>query len=425
MSPATRTKSKSTSAKSGTKSLAARAQGKLGVALPVPGFRYAGVRCGIKKDGLDFALIVSDSTASIAGVFTRSTVVGAPVEWSRARAKAGRARAVVVNSGCSNVAMGERGRRDAAAMAAATGKAIGCDPGEVFVSSTGVIGEPLPMQKIRTGTVLAASELEANGLKRAAEAIRTTDTFAKHASTTVVVNRKKVTISGIAKGSGMIAPNMATMLSFITTDAAASPAYLRGVLKRVADKTYNCVTIDGEGSTSDTVLLLANGVAGNATLRTTKSPGAVRFEAAVLDVAEQLAQMLARDGEGATKLVTVDVTGAATPQQAELAARRIANSMLVKTAIFGRDANWGRILQSIGAGRVKLNLPRVDVKLCGVPVFKAGASAGPGARKRAEARLAADEILIEVSLGAGRSSKRLWTCDLSYDYVRINAEYTT
>ncbi|MCS5619955.1 MAG: bifunctional glutamate N-acetyltransferase/amino-acid acetyltransferase ArgJ [Myxococcota bacterium] len=408
-----------------TKSVAARAQGKLGAALPVPGFRYAGVHCGVKESDLDFAMIVSDEPASVAGVFTKSTIVGAPVEWSRPRAAAGRARAIVANSGCANTAMGERGRRDAAAMAAAAGKAIGCSADEVLVSSTGVIGEPLPMAKIRAGAVLAQKELKANGFKRAAEAIRTTDTFAKYASTTVVVNRKQVTISGIAKGSGMIEPNMATMLSFITTDANVSPAFLRGALKRVADQTYNCVTIDGEGSTSDTVVVMANGVAGNAAIRSAKSAGAARFEAALLDVATQLSQMLARDGEGATKLVTVEVTGAANPQQADLAARRIANSMLVKTALFGHDPNWGRILQTLGAGRVKLNLPRVEVRLCGTPVFKAGASTGPAARKRAEAGLKSTDITVHVSLGAGRSSKRLWTCDLSYDYVRINAEYTT
>lgn len=394
-------------------------------ALPVPGFRYAGVHCGVKDAGLDLMLIASEVPASVAGVFTQSTIVGAPVDWCRARVKAGKASAVVANSGCSNTAMGKRGHRDAAAMAAAAGKALGGKATDVFVASTGVIGEPLPMPKIRAGIANAASDLKASGLKRAAEAIRTTDTFAKYASTTVVVGRKRVTIAGVAKGSGMIEPNMATMLSFITTDAAASPSYLRGVLKRVADKTYNRVTIDGEGSTSDTVLLFANGVADNATLRNAKSSGAARFEAAVLEVAEQLARMLARDGEGATKLVTVDVTGAANPKQAEVAARRIANSLLVKTALFGHDPNWGRIVQTIGAGQVAVRLPRVEVKLCGVPVFRGGASTGASARKRAEARLKADDVSIEVALGAGRSCTRVWTCDLSYDYVRINAEYTT
>jgi len=393
--------------------------------LPVPGFRYSGVHCGIKRKGLDLALISSEVPASLAGVFAQSTIVGAPVEWSRQRVAAGRARAVVANSGCANTAMGPRGKRDAEAMATYAGKALGCSPKLVCVASTGVIGEPLPMSRIRTGIPNAARKLSSAGLRKAAEAIRTTDTFAKFATVQTVVDRKTVTLAGIAKGSGMVEPNMATMLSFLTTDAAASPAYLRGALKRVADQTYNRVTIDGEGSTSDTVLILANGLAGNTTLRSAKSPGAARFEAALLEVAEELSRSLARDGEGATKLVTVEVSGAANPEQADRAARRIANSLLVKTAIFGRDPNWGRILQTVGAGQVRLRLPRVEVKLCGVPVFRAGSSTGPGARKRAEAGLAADEILIEVHLGAGRARARIWTCDLSYDYVRINAEYTT
>lgn len=402
-----------------------RTKSLVGKALPVPGFRYAGVHCGVKQVDLDLALIVSEVPASVAGVFTQSTIVSAPVSWCRPRAARGRARVVVANSGCANTALGQRGERDASSMASYAAKAVGCSVDHVFVASTGVIGEPLPMAAIRSGIRQAGRELAANGLPKAAEAIRTTDTFAKFASVKASINRKSVTLAGIAKGSGMIEPNMATMLSFLTTDVAATPAYLRGALRRVADQTYNRVTIDGEGSTSDTVLLLANGLAGNAPLRSARSPGAGRFEAALLEVAEQLARMLAGDGEGATKLVTIDVTGAKNPRQADLAARRIANSLLVKTAIFGRDPNWGRILQTIGAGRVEVKLPRVEVKLCGVAVFRAGSATGSRSRNRAEAGLMADEISIEVHLAAGRSRARIWTCDLSYEYVRINAEYTT
>lgn len=391
----------------------------------VPGFRYAGVRCGVKAEGLDLALIESDVMASAAGVFTRSTVVGAPVEWSRACARGGRARAIVVNSGISNVAMGARGRRDAEAMARQTARALGCQAEAVFVASTGVIGEPLPMRKIRPGIREASAQLTPEGLPDAAEAIRTTDTFAKFASQRTLVNRKSVTISGLAKGSGMIEPDMATMLSFLTTDVAATPTYLRGVLRRVADQTYNRVTIDGESSTSDSVILMANGRAGNPPLRNAKSPGAKRFENALLALAEQLSRMLARDGEGATKLVTVEISGAASARQADRAARRIANSMLVKTALFGRDPNWGRILQTLGAGRIRLTLPRTEVMLCGVSVFRGGSPTGSAARKRAEVGLAQDEVEIRVHLGAGRSRARIWTCDLSDEYVRINAEYTT
>jgi len=374
---------------------------------------------------LDLALIVSDPPASVAGVFTKSSVVGAPVEWCREQVRDGVARAIVVNSGISNVAMGARGRRDAAEMAGRTATAIGAEPGEVMVASTGVIGEPLPMPTIRRGIRLAASRLDPAGLSIAAEAIRTTDTFAKSAVATARVDGRTVTVAGIAKGSGMIEPNMATMLAFMLTDADVAPAHLRRVLKASVDASFNRLTIDGETSTSDTVLLLANGAAGNRRLCNANSPGAAAFAVAVEQVAVSLTRDLARDGEGATKLVTVRVTGAANHAQADRAARRIANSMLVKTAIFGGDSNWGRILQTIGAGEVRIALARTVVKVGGVTVFRRGASTGPAARRRSAAKLAAEEVELSVELGVGRAAAHIWTCDLSYDYVRINAEYTT
>ncbi len=391
----------------------------------VPGFRAAGVRCGIKTRGPDLALIAADAPVAAAGIFTRSTVVGAPVEISRARVRAGRVRGVVVNSGCSNVAMGARGRRDAMAMAAAAARAIGARSEQMLVASTGVIGQPLPMAKIRRGVTLAAAALSPNGLRDAARAIMTTDTVSKSAATRVWIDGRAITIAGIAKGVGMIEPNMATMLAFLLTDAAATPAFLRTALRGAADQSFNRLTVDGEGSTSDTALLLASGAAGNDTLRSAKSPAARRFADALTSVATDLARQLARDGEGATKLVLVSVVGARTPGDAERAARRIANSMLVKSAIFGGDANWGRILQTVGAGQVALRLPRTSVKLGGVVVFRNGASAGPAARARARRALAGPELRIEVDLGIGRGAAQIFTCDLSYDYVRINAEYTT
>jgi glutamate N-acetyltransferase/amino-acid N-acetyltransferase len=391
----------------------------------VPGFRAAGIHCGIKGRGRDLALIVSDRPATVAGVFARSTVVGAPVEWCRERAKSGRGLAVVVNSGVANVAMGERGRRDARRMAEWTARELGCEAEDVFVASTGVIGEPLPMAKLRAGIPRVARRLRLEGLSDAAEAIRTTDTFAKTAGITVRIGHRTVTLAGIAKGSGMIEPNMATMLSFLVTDAAVSKSYLRRLLREVADETYNRVTVDGESSTSDTLLLLANGAAGHPRITGSGSPGATALRRALGQVAESLARDLARDGEGATKLITVHVEGAKDAKQAERAARRIANSMLVKTAIFGGDPNWGRILQTVGAGQVEIRLDGALVKLCGVEVFRRGASAGPAARRRAARRLLEDEIEIGVSLGVGKAAARIWTCDLSYDYVRINAEYTT
>jgi glutamate N-acetyltransferase/amino-acid N-acetyltransferase len=392
----------------------------------VSGFRAAGVACGIKKSGLDLALILSDLPASVAGVFTRSTVVGAPVELCRERVRNGRARAIVVNSGISNVAMGARGRRDAAAMAASAARAAGVPESEVLVASTGVIGEPLPMAKVRAGIEKAAGTLRAGGIASAARAIMTTDTFPKVASRRIRLGGKLVTLAGIAKGSGMIEPNMATMLSFLMTDAAIAPPLLRRMLRAAADESYNRLTIDGEGSTSDTVLLLANGSSRAPLLRTERSPGAQRFAEALGELTVDLTQALARDGEGATKLVTVRVSGARSHADAEHAARRIANSLLVKTAIFGGDPNWGRILQTVGAGRVALDLAKTEVKLCGVAVFRRGSSAGPAARRRAGERLASrSEVDLDVALGRGRGAATLWTCDLTYDYVRINAEYTT
>lgn len=383
------------------------------------------MRCGIKKSGLDLALIASETPVAAAGVFTRSSVVGAPVEWSRNAVRGGRVRAIVANSGVSNVAMGERGRRDAASMAAAAARALAARPNEVLVASTGVIGAPLPMARIRRGVRAAAQGLAPDGLRDAARAIMTTDSVPKWARVGARVGGRRITLAGIAKGSGMISPDLATMFGFLLCDAAATPAYLRGALRAVAAQTFNRVSVDGECSTSDTVLLLASGRAGNPLLQSERSPGSSAFVAALRELATELSRALARDGEGATKLVDVVVRGGRSASEAERAARRIANSLLVKTALFGRDPNWGRILQTVGAARVAIRLPRACVRLAGVTVFRNGASAGPAARRRAALRLAAPEVRIEMDLGAGQHEARMWTCDLSTDYVRINAEYTT
>jgi glutamate N-acetyltransferase/amino-acid N-acetyltransferase len=395
---------------------------------PVPrvaGFRFAGVRCGIKRRGPDLALLVSDRPASAAGVFTQSTVPGAPVVVSRRRLRAGRARAIVANSGVSNVAMGTAGLRAAERMCALAAATLGLRAAEVLCASTGVIGMPLPLDRIAQGLPRAASALAADGLARAARAIMTTDTRPKLAGATFRVGGRRCALAGIAKGSGMIEPRMATMLAFLATDAAVAPAVLRRLWREVAGETFNRVSVDGETSTSDTAVVLANGASGAAPVATPRGPAASALRGALLEVAGALARELARDGEGATKLVTVDVSGARSDAEAELAARRIANSLLVKTALFGGDPNWGRILQTLGAGRVKLDLSRTEVRLCGVPVFRRGASTGVAARARAGRRMRAPEIEIAVQLGAGRSRCRIWTCDLSYDYVRVNADYTT
>ena len=369
--------------------------------------------------------MVSDVPAAAAGVFTRSSVVGAPVEINRSRIRSGRGRAIVANSGCSNVAMGARGLRDAHRMGALAARVLGCSEREVFIASTGVIGEPLPMDKLTKGVVRAGEALGRHGFADAAAAIMTTDTVPKLVATRTRVAGRTVSVAGMAKGSGMIEPNMATLLAFLVTDAAVAPPYLRRLLRDLADESFNRVTVDGEGSTSDTALLLANGVAGNPLLRANASPGAGAFAGALREVCQELSRAIARDGEGATKLVTVRVRGARTRDEAMRAAKRIANSMLVKTALFGGDANWGRILQAVGAGEVRINLARAEVSLAGVRVFHAGSSAGPLARRRAQDRLRSKEVEVEVELASGHGEALVWTCDLSYDYVRINAEYRT
>ena len=391
----------------------------------VPGFRASGVRCGIKQRGLDVAFLVSDVPAAAAGVFTRSTVVGAPVTINRTRIRSGRGRAIIANSGCSNVAMGARGLRDAREMGALAACVLGCSEEEVFLASTGVIGEPLPMAKLKKGIVRAGEALAPDGLGDAAAAIMTTVTVPKLVATRARVGGRTVSVAGIAKGSGMIEPHMATMLAFVLTDAAVAPPYLRQALRSAADESFNRVTVDGEASTSDTALLLANGMAENPQLRSASSPGAQAFRGALREVCQELARAIARDGEGATKLVTVRIRGGRNAEEAMRAARRVANSVLVKTALFGGDANWGRILQTVGAAEVRINLPRTEVSLAGVRVFHKGASAGAAARQRAQERLRSKEVELEVDLAAGRGEALVWTCDLSYDYVRINAEYRT
>jgi len=391
----------------------------------VSGFSFSGLHCGIKASAPDLALLASDRPASAAGVFTRSSVLGAPVVVSKRHLRGGRVRGVVANSGIANVGLGAAGLGRAEEMASLAARALHCRATEVLVASTGVIGEPLPMAPLRRGIPRAAAALAPGGLLDAARAIMTTDTLPKAAGRSFRVRGRRLAVVGIAKGSGMIEPKMATLLAFVATDAAVTPAFLRRLWREVTAETFNRVSVDGETSTSDTALLLANGAAGGAPMRSSRSPGARGLACALLGVGTDLARALARDGEGATKLVRVDVSGARSHAEALRAARRIANSLLVKTAVFGADPNWGRILQTVGATGIPLDLARTEVRLCGVAVFRAGAATGAAARQRAGARLSRPEIEIAVSLGAGRGRAHMWTCDLSYDYVRINAEYTT
>lgn len=388
----------------------------------VRGFRAAGVACGIKPSGaLDLALIASDRPAAVAGVFTTNRFLAAPVRVTRPRVRRGRARAVVVNSGISNVAMGARGMRDAREMTRLAASVLDVPPGEVLVASTGVIGQPLPMSALRAGIPRVAQRLSPAGFARAARAILTTDTKIKLARASLGAGR----LLGLAKGSGMIMPNMATMLAFVVTDLAVELGFLRRVLREVADRSFNRLTIDGEMSTSDSLLVLANGAAGGPAIEA-GTPRARDFTRALDALCEELTEKLARDGEGVTRLADVIVSGARSDVAAERVARSIANSALVKTALFGGDPNWGRIVQAIGAAGVPLRPRDVGIRIAGIELLCAGEPAGdPKAFARAERAVKRRRFPIEVTLGSGPGTARVLTTDLSYDYVRINAEYTT
>jgi glutamate N-acetyltransferase/amino-acid N-acetyltransferase len=387
------------------------------------GFRAAGVSCGIKARGLDLALIVSDTRAAAAGIFTTNRAQAAPVVLSRRQltASSGHATGIVVNSGCANACTGADGMRHAEAMADRTAAAIGCGGPDVLVASTGVIGVQLPMDKVTRGIQSAAAALAPGGNADAARAIMTTDPFPKEASVEVTTANGTFRVGGMAKGSGMIEPNMATMLGFVTTDAAVEPALLRRALKTAADETFNAISVDGECSTNDCVFVLANGASG---VVLKDSDYAILVEA-LRHVCEPLAVGIVRGGEGATKLVTVRVTGAASNDEARSAARAIANSPLVKTAIHGGDPNWGRLVAVAGRSGSDFVLDRAAVHIGPVELFSGGTPHDERAPQAAE-YLKGNDLVVAVDMGTGGGgSSQMWTCDLSAEYVRINAEYRT
>ena len=388
------------------------------------GFRAAGVACGIKASGnLDLMLLAADARASAAAVFTTNRAQAAPVVLSRDHLvkSGGHGRAVVINSGCANACTGADGWEHAQAMAKQTAAAIGCDPSAVLVASTGVIGVKLPMDKVERGIVDAAAKLSPSNGADAARAIMTTDPFPKEHAIEASAKGRTFRVGGIAKGSGMIEPLMATMLGLVTTDAAVEPALLQRALKAVVDDTFNAITVDGECSTNDCVFALASGSSG-VTLTDADWPALV---AALRAACEPLAIGIVRGGEGATKLVTVNVKGAASDADARLTARAIANSPLVKTAIHGGDPNWGRLIAVAGRSGAAFSLERAAVRIGSIVLFSDGAPYDERAPQAAE-YLQGKDIEVEVDLGTGGSGRsRMWTCDLSAEYVRINAEYRT
>ena len=391
------------------------------------GFRAAGVAAEIKyKNRNDVALVVADAPCAAAAVFTTNRVAAAPVLYDREVVKGGRVQAILANSSCANACTGENGLKDAELSALATAGELGIDPKHVLVASTGVIGRRLPMDRLLAGMKKAKAALgrtAAHGLA-AEKAVMTTDTRPKEACATTTVGGKKIVVGGMSKGSGMIEPNMATMLGFITTDAAISPAMLRRALQLAIAKSFNRLVVDGDESTNDSVFLLASGAAGNTAI-TKGGKDFDAFRAALEAVCVSLARQMATDGEGATKFVTVTVRGAKSEKDAARAARAVAKSPLAKTSWFGRDPNWGRVLAAVGYSGAAVVDMKAEVFYDDVWAFRRGEVADAKQLEKLAKVLKRDafEVVIDLHLGKGESS--IYTCDFSLDYVHINADYTT
>jgi len=385
-------------------------------------FTASGVRCGIKSAGLDLALIYSQLECSAAGVFTTNAFQAAPVVLTRRRIASGRAQAIVANSGNANAITGPQGLRDAEEVSAIAAKELGLRPEHVLIASTGIIGVRLPVEKLKTGVRDAVRSLSRDGSENAACAIMTTDTQPKVSAYEFEVNGKIVRVGGIAKGAGMICPNMATMLCFLTTDAEINTEALSGCLKTAVEQTFNCLTVDGDMSTNDSVIILANGASGCRIEESSREWGL--FNQALTQVCVDLAKAIARDGEGASKYIEVVVRGAASYGDAKQAAMAVANSPLVKTAVFGGDPNWGRVLCAVGRSGARVEPRKTSLWFGNVQIVDNGeplAWDAEGARQV----LADSDVRIIVDLGVGDSTATVYTCDLTYDYVRINAEYHT
>jgi glutamate N-acetyltransferase / amino-acid N-acetyltransferase len=394
--------------------------------MPVPGVRLAVADSNTRyKNRPDLCLIDFAPGTTLAGVFTRSLCPSAPVDWCKAilEGSGAKARAILVNAGNANAFTGKAGVTAVKALAAATASAIGCKARETFHASTGVIGVPLPHEALARFLPALAQSLEEDRWAAAAQAIMTTDTYPKGASATATIDGTTVTLSGIAKGSGMIAPDMATMLAFVATDAALPGPVLRALLGKAADESFNCITVDGDTSTSDTLLLAATGQAKHAKIASAGDPKLRDFKRALAAVLTELALLVVKDGEGAEKLVTIDVSGAASKAAARRIGLAVANSPLVKTAIAGADANWGRIVMAVGKAGEKADRDRLSVSIGGVEVAAKGAVV-PGYDETPVAKhMKGRDIQIAVDVGVGTGQARVWTCDLTHGYIDINADY--
>jgi glutamate N-acetyltransferase/amino-acid N-acetyltransferase len=386
------------------------------------GFTAAGVACGIKKNGgKDLALIKCDVVANAAGIFTKNIVKGHSLKLAQKNVANDRAQAVVINSGNANACLAERGEQDALLMAKLAAEKLGCLPEDVLTASTGVIGVPMPMDKIEAG--IKSAVLSRSGGLDAAQAIMTTDTIVKQAEESVVIGGSEVRIGGMAKGSGMIHPDMATMISVITTDACICPEALKAALKVAADKSFNRISVDGDTSVCDKLLIMASGLAGNGEISEGTEDYSLFLEA-LKRVCVRLAKMLAADGEGATKLLTIQVNGAKSAEDARLIACAIAKSPLCKTAAYGNDANWGRLLTAAGYSGASFDPGKVDIFIGDVQVCRQGGGLAFDEQAALEV-LKKDEVTYTLELNDGDACETMWTCDLSTEYVNINANYRT
>jgi glutamate N-acetyltransferase/amino-acid N-acetyltransferase len=388
----------------------------------VPGFLAGGMACGLKKKAVkDLTLIVSEVPATAAGMFTQNQMVSPTVPISQKALKASKTiRAIIANSGNANAFTGPQGVKDCQTVVAATAKALDIPVGEVLTASTGVISVPLAAHKIEAGIPKLVNLLSPKGWEQAAEGIMTTDLVSKICA----VQYGDIIVGGISKGSGMIQPNMATMLAFLASNIKIDKRTLQKALKAAVDPTFNCITVDGETSTNDMVLLLANGQAGNTPVKA-GSKAYKDFVTALTHVCKTLAFKIVEDGEGATKFVTFKVSGAKTEKQAQQIGKRLANSLLVKTALFGEDPNWGRIISAVGSAGVPIKPAKLEVVLNGVPLVKSGEHVKGVSASALQKAMKKKEIEIDIGLHMGKAYAETYTCDLSYDYVRINAEYTT
>ena len=389
------------------------------------GFTAIGVKAGVKKSGKeDVAIIYSSVQAQTAAVFTTNLMAGAPVKVSQAVLESGTAQAIVVNSGCANACTGDQGLADAQEMTIFTAKLLKVAASDVYVASTGVIGVAMPMEKIKQGIDLAVKWLSPAGGELAVKAIMTTDTFTKNMAYEFSLGGKTVRIAGIAKGAGMIQPNLATMLSFITTDVAIASSVLQQALAAAVKTSFNMVSVDGDTSTNDMVGVLANGLAGNKLIDSTSQADFAIFQEALTSLCTYLAKQVARDGEGATKFLEITVHQAPSFAAGKQVAMAIAKSPLVKTAFFGQDPNWGRILCAVGYAGIPLDPDKISLSIGGVPIVAKGL--GVGYDEAALRKVMADsDIKVDVDLALGSETVTVWSCDFSYEYVKINGEYHT